>query len=74
MLVPAVMRVSTPFAKRPRSFSNKVFHVVSLGSLMRCLYSSDTPVVGSRIELIVCVDSRNAIMFAAVEYLDDVCD
>ena len=73
MLVPAVMRVPTPFAKRPSSFTNEVCHVVDIGSFMRCLYSSDAPVVGSRTELIVWVDYWNTMMFAAVEYLDDAC-
>ena len=44
MLVPAVMRVQTPFAKQPSSFANEVCHVVAVGTFMRCLYSSDAHV------------------------------
>ena len=73
VLVSAVMHVSTPFAKRPSLFENEVCHVVAVVSFMICLYSSDTPVVGSRTELIVWVDSWNTMMFAEVEYLDDAC-
>ena len=73
LFVPAVICVPSPFPKRPSSFSNEVCHVVAVDPFMRCLYSSDAPVVGSRIELIVWFDSWNAIMFAAVDYLDDAC-
>ena len=57
VLVSAVMHVPTLFAKRPSSFVNEVYHVVAVGPFMRCLYSCDDPVVGSRTELIVFADS-----------------
>ena len=57
VLVPAVMRMSTPFTEQPSSFTNEVFHVVAVGPFLRYLYSNDAPVVGSRTALIVCADS-----------------
>ena len=46
---------------------------MAVGPFMRCMYSSDDPVVGSRTELIVWVEYWDAMMFAAIEYLDNAC-
>ena len=71
VLVPVGMYTPTLFARQPSSFANEVFHVVAVSSIMRSLYSSDDLVVGSRTELIAWVNFWIAMMFAAVEYLDD---
>ena len=44
----------TPFDNRPSSLANDVCHVVADVPRMRCLYSSDAPVVGSRTEFMEC--------------------
>ena len=39
--------VPTPCSSRPISFANEFFQMASVVPLIRCLYSSDAPVVGS---------------------------
>ena len=47
VFVPDVILVPTPCASRPISFANGFSLITLVGTLNRCLYSSDAPVVGS---------------------------
>ena len=77
VFVPLGMHVPMPLASRPSSFAKDVCHVVAVGPLINSLYSSDTPVDGSRTELIASVRCCGrlciASILAAMEYLDVVC-
>ena len=48
VLVPDGILVHTPSAIRTISFADELYHMALLGLLVRCLYSKDDPVVGSR--------------------------
>ena len=47
VFVPYGILVPTPCASRPISFANEFPQIALVGPLIRCLYSSDSPVVGS---------------------------
>ena len=47
VFVPDGIVVPNPFSSRPISFANEFSQMALCGPLIRCLYSSDAPAVGS---------------------------
>ena len=70
VFVPVGIRVPTPLTRRPSSLAKEVLQIAAWLVFIRCLYSSDAPVSGSRTALMDASDSTAPMMDAAIAYLD----
>ena len=70
VFVPVGIRVPTLLTRRPSSLAKEVLQIAAWLVFIRCMYSSDAPVSGSRTVLMDASDSTAPLMDAAIAYLD----